>query len=64
MRGLVLTRRNGEQIVFMDERGEVIGVLTVVSSEWNRVSLQLDFVKQVRMERRQPSKGRKVDRYA
>ena len=64
MKGLVLTRRNGEQIVFMDERGEVIGVLTVVSSEWNRVSLQLDFVKQVRMERRQPSKGRKVDRYA
>lgn len=64
MKGLVLTRRNGEQIVFMDERGEVIGVLTVVSSEWNRVSMQLDFVKQVRMERRQPSKGRKVDRYA
>ena len=64
MKGLVLTRRNGEQIVFMDERGEVIGVLTVVSSEWNRVSMQLDFVKRVRMERRQPSKGRKVDRYA
>lgn len=64
MKGLVLTRRNGEQIVFTDERGEMIGVLTVVSSEWNRVSMQLDFVKRVRMERRQPSKGRKVDRYA
>jgi sRNA-binding carbon storage regulator CsrA len=64
MKGLVLTRRNGEQIVFMDEHGEVIGVLTVVSAEWNRVSMQLDFVKRVRMERKQPEKGRKVNRYA
>jgi sRNA-binding carbon storage regulator CsrA len=64
MKGLVLTRRNGEQILFMDEHGEVIGVLTVVSAEWNRVSMQLDFVKRVRMERKQPEKGRKVNRYA
>jgi hypothetical protein len=64
LKGLVLTRRNGEQIVFMDERGEVIGVLTVVSAEWNRVSMQLDFVQRVRMERKQPEKGRKLNRYA
>jgi hypothetical protein len=64
MKGLVLTRRNGEQIVFMDEGGTVIGTLTVISSEWNRVSMQLDFVARVRMERKQPAKGRKVDRYA
>lgn len=64
MKGLVLTRRKGEQIVFMDERGEVIGVLTVVSAEWNRVSMQLDFVQRVRMERKQPEKGRKLNRYA
>jgi hypothetical protein len=64
MKGLVVTRRDGERIMFK-LKGEPIGYLTVVQSEVNRASLQLVFRDDIDIQRAElAQKGRKVDRYA
>ena len=64
MKGLILTRRDGERIVFTDDRGH-IGCITVVMSEFNRVSLQLEFRAEVRIQRAELSeRGVRLDKRA
>lgn len=64
MKGLVLTRRDGERIIFTTPDG-YIGCITVVKSEWNRVSLQLRFNSNIRIERAElAQKGKYLDKRA
>jgi sRNA-binding carbon storage regulator CsrA len=64
MNGLVLTRRSGERILFRDGSGH-IGTLTIVAAELNRVSIQLEFGKHIRIERAEVAqKGRQLDKRA
>jgi sRNA-binding carbon storage regulator CsrA len=64
MKGLVLTRRDGERIIFSTPDG-YIGCITVVQSEWNRVSLQLQFKSHIKIERAElVQKGSHLDKRA
>ena len=64
MKGLVLTRRDGERIIFSTPDG-YMGCITVVQSEWNRVSLQLQFKSNIRIERAElAQKGKHIDKRA
>lgn len=66
MEGLVLTRKDGDSIIFKDSAGKVIGTVTLVRSEFNRAMLQLRFSSDIRIERDDLNgrRGKRVDRYA
>ena len=64
MKGLVLTRRDGERIIFSSPDG-YIGCITVVQADLNRVSLQLQFEATIRIERAElAQKGKHIDKRA
>lgn len=59
---LVITRREGEEVVIRDRDGGQIGIVRVVSIKGDRIRLAFDFPREIEVNRRELDDQKLIER--